>query len=84
MDKFINDAAKVTEMLKNAKKMMDDLHEVYPDLRDAAAANHDMKTLLDNVMMAATKAEDALCAAPQQGGKRRKPRRSKTQRKRNY
>ena len=83
MDDFINKTARVTEMLKNAKKMMDDLHEVYPDLRNAAAANHDKKTLLDNLMMAATKAEDALCA-PQAGGKRRKTQRRKTQRKRRY
>ena len=79
----MNDAAKVTEMLKNAKKMMNDLHEVYPDLRNAAA-NHDNKVLIENVMMAATRAEDALCAPPHEGGKRRKTRRAKTQRKRNY
>jgi hypothetical protein len=83
MDNFVNNAAKVTEMLKNAKKIMDDLHEVYPNMRDEAAANHDKKTLLDNLMMAATNAKDALCA-PQAGGKRRKTYRRKTQRKRNY
>lgn len=84
MDDFIKKAAKVTEMLKTAKDKMEELHELYPDARNAAANNHDKKELIDNVMIAATKAEDALCAAPQQGGKRRKARRSKTQRKRNY
>jgi hypothetical protein len=65
MDDFVNKAAKVTEMLKNAKDLLDDLHEAYEDMRDEAANNHDKKTLLDNLMIAATNAKYALCGMPQ-------------------
>jgi hypothetical protein len=67
MDDFVNKAAKVTEMLKNAKDLLDDLHEAYEDMRDEAANNHDKKTLLDNLMIAATNAKYALCGMPRQG-----------------